>query len=212
MKKNVFKSLTLGLTIALSGIVLTGCGGETTGSKDVQDAISAAESGIPVVESPVFGTLPSLLEQKLEAGTILGKKFREMKTEDMDEAVKNKQLRDEAEDELKAYYDEKIGAASDALEGKNVKVEFDNSKISAASVKLAVMDKTKGYFNFVFDVTPAQPVNKEVEFKWLFMDAEGNELESGSDYIVPGNKLNCEYMVTAGQDFIKKFDHLYLKY
>ena len=213
MKKNMFKSVALMAVVTFWGIVLTSCGGNSaSGSSAVKEAISAAESEIALTETPVFGNLPSLFEQKLEAGTILGKHFRELKTEDMDKAVKNKQLRDEAEKELAAYYNEKIGTAAEALDGKNIKVEFDKSQFTDATVTLKVTEKEMGYFNFVFDATPVKPINKEVEFKWIYMDAEGNELQVSSDYITPGEKIQKEYVVLSNKDYCKKFDHLYIKY
>ena len=106
MRKNTFMSMALVAAIALLGTVLTSCGSSSSasGSSIVEEAISAAEESIPLEETPMFGTLPSLLKQRLEAGTIVGKQFRELKTEDMDEAAKNKSKRDEAEKELEEYF------------------------------------------------------------------------------------------------------------
>ncbi|MBR5656165.1 MAG: hypothetical protein IKW98_05720 [Prevotella sp.] len=211
MKKNLFKSIAFLAVGALSGMVFNSCKGGS-GSGIVEDAIKQAEQTIATEEAPVFGNLPSLFEQKLEAGTIVGKFFRELKTEDMDAAVKNKSLRDEAEKQLAEYYKAKIAEATTALEGKDIKVEFDKNQISDANVKLKVEDAERGNFFLVFDVTMAKPVNKEVEFKWLFMDAEGNELEQYSDYITPGEKISMERMVSPDKHFGKKFEHLYLKF
>lgn len=160
----------------------------------------------------MFGTLPSLLNQKLEAGTILGKRFRELKTENMDEAAKNKSKRDEAEKEMEEFYTKKVEEAVQALNGKVIRVEFDANQISAANTTLKVLTASKGWFNIVFDVTLTKPVNKEIEFVWEFKDADGNTLERCSDYIVPGDKFNKEYMVTANKEWAPKFDHLYIKF
>ena len=212
MKKNLFKSVDILAVVALSGVVFNSCKGSASGNGIVDEAIKQAEQTITAEESPVFGNLPLLHQQRLEAGTIVGKHFRELKTEDMDAAVKNKSLRDEAEKKLVEYYKAKFTEAANALEGKDIKVEFDKNQISDATVTLKVMNAERAYFNLAFDVTLAKPVNKEVEFKWVFMDAEGNELRTYSDYIVPGDKINREWMVTADQDFSSKFDHLYIKF
>ena len=212
MKQNIFKSVAITAVIALAGTVLTSCGGGASGNSAVQDAINAAEQSIPLEETPMFGTLPSLLKQKLEAGTIMGKQFRELKTEDMDEAVKNKQLRDEAEKEMAEIYAKKLEEVAQALDGKTIKVEYDASQISAASTTLKLTQASKGYFNIVFDVTLTKPVNKEIKFVWEYRDAEGNVLETNSDYFVPGDKFNKEYMVIAGNEWAPKFDHLYIKF
>ena len=212
MKKTTFKSVALMAAVALMGTMFVNCGGGASGNSVVDDAISQAEQTITLVETPIFGTLPSLLQQKLEAGTIVGKYFRELKTDDMDAAIKNKQLRDEAEESLSAIYKQKISEAANALDGKDVKVEFDENQISAATATLKVSEADRGFFNFVFNVTMANPVNKEVLFKWVFMDAEGNELQTSSDYLTPGEKMTKEYMVIPSDDYCQKFDHLYLKF
>ena len=214
MKKNLFKSIAIVAVGALSGMVFNSCKGGGSGSDGgiVEEAIKQAEQTVTTPESPIFGNLPLLLEQQLEAGTIVGKHFRELKTEDLDAAAKNKSLRDEAEKQLSEYYKAKIAEASNALEGKDIKVEYDKSQIADASVKLKVMEADRAYFYFVFDVTLTKPVNKEVEFKWVYMDAEGNELQTSSDYIVPGDKFNKEWMTMAVKDFSRKFDHLYIKF
>ena len=212
MKKNLFKSIAFLAVGALSGMVFNSCKGGASGGGIVEEAIKQAEQTITAEESPIFGNLPLLFEQKLEAGTIVGKHFRELKTEDMDEAVKNKSLRDEAEKKLEEYYKAKISEAATALDGKDIKVEYDKNQFSDGKVTLKVTNAERGYFNLAFDVTMAKPVNKEVEFKWVFMDAEGNELETNSDYITPGEKINKEWMVTADKDFSKKFDHLYIEF
>ena len=62
MKKNMFKSVAITAVIALAGTVLTSCGGGTSGNSIVQEAINAAEQSIPLEETPMFGTLPSLLK------------------------------------------------------------------------------------------------------------------------------------------------------
>ena len=212
MKKNLFKSVAFLAVGALSGLVFNSCKGGASGGGIVDEAIKQVEQTIATEETPIFGSLPSLYEQKLEAGTIVGKHFRELKTEDMDEAVKNKSLRDEAEKKLAEYYKAKISEAVTALDGKDIKVEFDKSQFSDAKVTLKVSNAERGWFNLAFDATLAKPVNKEVEFKWVFMDAEGNELETYSDYITPGEKINKEWMVTADKHFAKKFEHLYIKF
>lgn len=212
MKKNLFKSIAFLAVGALSGMVFNSCKGGASGGGIVDEAIKQVEQTIATEETPIFGSLPSLYEQKLEAGTIVGKHFRELKTENMDEAVKNKSLRDEAEKKLAEYYKAKIAEATQALDGKDIKVEFDKSQFSDGKVTLKVTNAERGYFNLAFDVTMAKPVNKEVEFKWVFMDAEGNELETYSDYITPGEKINKEWMVTADQHFAKKFEHLFIKF
>ena len=96
MKKNLFKSVAFLAVGALSGLVFNSCKGGASGGGIVDEAIKQVEQTIATEETPIFGSLPSLYEQKLEAGTIVGKHFRELKTENMDEAVKNKSLRDEA--------------------------------------------------------------------------------------------------------------------
>lgn len=212
MKKNVFKSVALVAVFALSGTVSTSCGGSASGNSAVEDAIKEAEAAIPLEDTPMFGTLPSLLNQKLEAGTIMGKRFRELKTENMDEAAKNKSKRDEAEKEMEEFYTKKVEEAVQALNGKVIRVEFDANQISAANTTLKVLTASKGWFNIVFDVTLTKPVNKEIEFVWEFKDADGNTLERSSDYIVPGDKFNKEYMVTANKEWAPKFDHLYIKF
>ena len=212
MKKNLFKSVAFLAVGALSGLVFNSCKGGASGGGIVDEAIKQVEQTIATEETPIFGSLPSLYEQKLEAGTIVGKHFRELKTENMDEAVKNKSLRDEAEKKLAEYYKAKIAEATQALDGKDIKVEFDKNQFSDAKVTLKVSNAERGWFNLAFDATLAKPVNKEVEFKWVFMDAEGNELETFSDYITPGEKINKEWMVTADKHFAKKFEHLYIKF
>jgi hypothetical protein len=212
MKKNMFKSVAITAVIAFAGTVLTSCGGGASGNSIVQEAINAAEQSIPLEETPMFGTLPSLLKQKLEAGTIMGKQFRELKTEDMDEAIKNKEKRDEAEKEMEEFYSKKLEEVAQSLDGKAIKVEFDTKQISAASTTLKLMKASKGYFNIVFDVTLTQPVNKEIKFVWEYRDAEGNVLETNSDYFVPGDKFNKEFMVIAGNEWAPRFDHLYIKF
>lgn len=212
MKKNLFKSVAFLAVGALSGLVFNSCKGGASGGGIVDEAIKQVEQTIATEETPIFGSLPSLYEQKLEAGTIVGKHFRELKTENMDEAVKNKSLRDEAEKKLEEYYKAKISEAVTALDGKDIKVEYDKSQFSDAKVTLKVSNAERGIFNLAFDAALAKPVNKEVEFKWVFMDAEGNELQTYSDYITPGEKINKEWMVTADQHFAKKFEHLYIKF
>lgn len=199
--------------IALWGMVFVGCGGGSaaSGNSIVDEAISAAEEAIPLEDSPVFGTLPSLFKQRLEAGTTVRKHFRELKTEDMDKAAKNKSEGDEAEKALEDYFKKKMSEAAEAIDGKSIKAEFDASQISSANVTLKATDKELARFSLAFDVTLTQPVNKEVSFVWKFMDAEGNELESYSDYITPGEKFNNEWGIQANCDWSPKFDHLFIK-
>ena len=115
-----FKTLAYLPAIALFGIGIIRCvgGGASAGNCVVDDAISAAESQITIIESPVFGKLPSLFEQKLKAGTILSKQFGKIKTESMDEATRNQQHREDAEQTLDDYYQKKIEEAIEGLDGK----------------------------------------------------------------------------------------------
>ena len=147
MKKNLFKSVAFLAVGALSGLVFNSCKGGASGGGIVDEAIKQVEQTIATEETPIFGSLPSLYEQKLEAGTIVGKHFRELKTENMDEAVKNKSLRDEAEKKLAEYYKAKIAEATQALDGKDIKVEFDKSQFSDAKVTLKVSNAERGIFN-----------------------------------------------------------------
>ena len=211
MKQNKLTSAVFAAMIALSSIVLTSCGGGSAASV-VDDAISAAEQAIPLEDSPVFGTLPSLFKQKLEAGTIMGKQFRELKTEDMDDAVKNKQKRDEAEKAMADIYKKKIAEAAEKVDGKTIKVEYDANQFSSANVTLKATEKERGFFNLVFDVELTKPVNTEINFVFEFRDAEGNVLETYNDYITPGDKFNKEWMVTPNQEWALKFDHLFIKF
>jgi len=214
MKQKKIMTTIFTAAIALLGMVFVSCGGGSaaSGNSVVDDAVSAAEEAFPLDDSPVFGTLPSLFKQELEASTIVRKHFRELKTENTDEAIKNKQEGEEAEKSLNDMYKKKIAEAVDAIDGKAINVEFDASQISSANVTLKATDKERAYFNLVFDVTLTQPVNEEVSFKWEFMDAEGNVLESYNDYITPSDKFNNEWMVTANLDWSSKFDHLFIKF
>lgn len=212
MKRNKLTTAVFVAVIALSGMVFISCGGGNAANSIVDDAISAAEEAIPLEESPVFGILPSLFKQELEAGTIMGKQFRELKTEDMDEAVKNKQKRDEAEKALADYYKKKISEVAGGIDGKTIKTEFDAEQISSANVTLKLTDKERGLYNMVFDVTLTKPVNKGISFVWEFRDAEGNVLETYNDYITPGDKFNKEWMISADLNWSDKFDHLFIKF
>ena len=53
MKKNVFKSVALVAAFALSGTVLTSCGGSASGNSAVEDAIKEAEAAIPLEDTPI---------------------------------------------------------------------------------------------------------------------------------------------------------------
>ncbi|SNU04127.1 hypothetical protein SAMN06298211_10638 [Prevotellaceae bacterium MN60] len=209
-----FKTLAYLPAIALFGIGIIRCvgGGASAGNCVVDDAISAAESQITIIESPVFGKLPSLFEQKLKAGTILSKQFGKIKTESMDEATRNQQHREDAEQTLDDYYQKKIEEAIEGLDGKNIKVEFDEKQVASAKCTLKLTDPERAYFNLVFDVKLKQPIDKEVEFKWEYRDATGTRLQVGSDYIIPGAKFVKEYMATADRDYSMTFDHLYIKF
>lgn len=213
MKQKIFFTGVFAAVVALWSMALVSCGGGSaaSGNSVVDEAIRAAEEAIALEDSPVFGTLPSLFKQQLEAGTTVRKHFRELKTEDMDKAAKNKSEGEEAEKALFDYFKKKISEAVEAIDGKSIKVEFDASQISSANVTLKATDKELAHFNIAFDVTLTQPVNKQVSFVWKFMDAEGNELESYNDYITPGEKFNKEWMVTADRDWAPEFDHLFIE-
>ena len=213
MKKK-FKTLAYLPAIALLGIGLIRCvsGGVPAGNCAVDDAISAAESQVTIIESPVFGKLPSLFEQKLRASTILGKRFRALKSDNMDEAIKNKHRRDDAEEALDDFYQKKIDEAIVGLDGKAIKVEFDEKQFSSAKAMLKVIEGENAYFNIVFDATLTKPVNSEVEFKWEYRDATGTCLQIGSDYLVPGKKIHKEYTVAANKEHSMTFDHLFIKF
>lgn len=212
--KRTIKTVAFVAVMALSSLALSSCGEKrvSAGNCAVDDAISAAESQVTVIESPVFGKLPSLFEQKLRASTILGKQFRALKTENMDEAIKNRHRRDDAEEALEDFYKKKIQEAANGLDGKTIRVEFDDKQFSAAKATLKAIENESAYFNIVFDATLTKAVNDEIEFKWEYLDATGTCLQIGSDYFVPGKKIHKEYTVAANKEHSMTFDHLYIKF
>ena len=212
--ERTIKTVAFLAVMALLSLALSGCYEErvSAGNCAVDDAISAAESQVTIIESPVFGKLPSLFEQKLRASTILDKRFRALKTDNMDEAIKNRHRRDDAEEALEDFYQKKIDEAINGLDGKVIKVEFNEKQFSAAKATLKVIEGESAYFNIVFDATLTNPVNNEVEFKWEYLDATGTCLQIGSDYLVPGKKIHKEYTVAANKEHSMTFDHLFIKF
>ena len=132
MKKNLFKSVAILAVVALSGVVFNSCKGSASGNGIVDEAIKQAEQTITAEESPVFGNLPLLHQQRLEAGTIVGKHFRELKTEDMDAAFGQHLFEQERGDEREvavAPYADIVAAVMGDLFKAADRVDADADKL-----------------------------------------------------------------------------------
>lgn len=192
--KNIYNMRKIQLFASLAlATLLTACGGKSTNSV-VDDAISAAEQEVQIVDNAVLGKLPSLYRQ-MEAAKV---KVDDFYKAEMSKAEKREDLsrlgdeRKAAIGEVYTKYFEQLDAEAKKLDGKEVKIAFDEEQISAATAKLHYQEG-----EIVADVEKdsykrGNPLRLEAELTlaaklsmqygapmWNFnyLDAEGNEVE-----------------------------------
>lgn len=192
-------------TLAVSAIAvfaLTSCGGGTADPTDPksieQTAISQAEAAVPLTESPMLGTLPSLCQQRKaardSAGVIAKNAQKSLDVTDeasakkaFAEAEKISAARKEAEKAIATLYDTKVEDAGKAMIGKEVPVEFDATQYSAASAK--IIEITDSQVSFEASLTLSCPLAGSIKTMkyvvWRYLDANGAEVQKGATTVNP---------------------------
>lgn len=206
----------------------TACGGSV-----VDDALKAAEQEVEIVESPAFGKLPSLQKQ-YDAAKKSVKDALKVESLSLSEMSKKGEERSKALDELKTIYDEKFITEAKALEGKTIKVTFDDEYFSAGTAVVKLADGNNALYPLIIELrmTLAKPLPKgkgffgfsggPTSFSWKYQDAEGNEVGAGTNYIEnesPTLALQAgevyTYILEAtnlpNKDRALKFDHIYVE-
>ena len=121
--------------------LMTACGGKSATSV-VDDAISAAEQEVPITDSPILGKLPSL-HQQMKAAEL---KVDEFYQSEMNKAEKREDMsrlgdeRKAAKGVIYKKYYELFDAEAKALNGREVKITFDDDQLSAGTAKLRYVE------------------------------------------------------------------------
>jgi hypothetical protein len=135
MKKNLFKTAFMA-TFALMGAVLISCSGGPSAESLAKEAIAEAEEKAPLTEVPVFGTYQSVVDQGGKAKHFLRDKVDGLKEDTQDDHVKNINILKEGLALIDTAYNQKIAEVANKIDGTEIKVEFNQKQISAASAKL----------------------------------------------------------------------------
>lgn len=178
--KKTFIAIFAVVVIAVTAAILTAC--SDSASSLVGDAISAAEKEVQITESPVLGTIPSLDQQKKAANDFVSDYISKA----MDKAEKREELSELANQkkaanaEINVIYRDKQVEALKALDGKEVKVTFDESCFSAGKAKIVLTGDTAATkvsgarYQIIVELTAA----KDTELcSAQVQDAEGNKLK-----------------------------------
>ena len=167
----------------------TACGGNV-----VDDALKAAEQEVQIVESPALGKLPSL-QLQYNAAKKSVKEALKVESLSLSEMSKKGEERSKALDELQTIYYEKFTTEAKALEGKTIKVTFDDEYFSAGTAVIKLSDDNNPMYPVMIELqmTLAKPMPKAkgffglsggpTYFKWKYQDAQGKELSAGAEYI-----------------------------
>ena len=221
MKTKLIKLPLLAVT-ALMGSVLISCGGGGSDAESfAKEAIAVAEEKAPLAEVPVFGAYKSVEDQKAEAKHFLREKVDGLKEETQDDHVKNMNTYKEALALIDSAYNKKYAEVADKIDVTEIKVEFNQKQISAASAKLKKVASSNKQFNFAFDITLAKPLAyKHNMIQWKYFDANGQEIPSGGAMSLEPDEMGDLGEVTdskvtvrcATDPRVTNLDHLYVEF
>lgn len=225
MKKVFFFSMMAAVAMMAS----CGKGGPSENSA-VNEAIAAAEKEAPLKESPVLGQLPSICAQLKAAQKSVKEAIKPLESENAKEASAKGDDLKAATEELNKIYAGKVAEEAKKLDGKSIKVNFDNEYFSdvKATLKAVKTETTFGSVAIELKMTLAKALPKSkyggVAFlwNWKYMDAQDKEVRGGAgsvDNSDPAISLkegevwtytidaaNVPSSIEAGS----KFDHLYI--
>lgn len=217
MKKELIKFPLLVAT-ALMASVLISCGGGSSAESFANEAIAAAEEKAPLTEVPVFGAYRAMEDQKAEAKHFLREKVDGLKEETKDDHVKNMDILKKGLALIDSAYNKKYAEVADKIDGTEIKVEFNQKQISAASAKLAKAPSNR-QFSFVFDITLTKPLDKKHNMiRWKYFDANGQEIRSGMAMTLEdmgdlGEVTDSKVTVKCPTDpRVTNLDHLYVEF
>lgn len=216
MKKNLIKKAFMA-TFALTGVVLMSCGGGPSAESFAKEAIAEAEEKAPLTEVPVFGVYASMRDQEGKAKRFLRDKIDGLKEETQDDHVKNMNIYKHALALIDTIYEQKYTEVGDKINGTEIKVEFNQKQISAASAKLEKAPSNH-LFYFAFDITLTKPLAyKNGTIKWKCFDANGLEINSMVMMLDNlgdlGTITDSKVMVKcASNPRVTNLDHLYVEF
>ena len=163
-------------TFALMGAVLISCSGGPSAESLAKEAIAEAEEKAPLTEVPVFGTYQSVVDQRGKAKHFLRDKVDGLKEETQDDHVKNINILKEGLALIDTAYNQKIAEVANKIDGTEIKVEFNQKQISAASAKLKNSPSNR-QFSIAYDITLTKPLAyKHNMINWKLFDANGQEI------------------------------------
>ena len=174
------KKLISSVFAVAATMMLTACG--DSASSLVSDAISAAESEVQITESPVMGTLPSVDKQKKVANDFVSDYISKA----MDKAEKREELSElgnqkkAANAEINTIFRDKQMEALKAIEGKEVKVTFDETCFSAGKAKIVLTGDTAATkvsgarYQIIVELTAAKEM---ASCTAVLQDAESKDLK-----------------------------------
>lgn len=217
MKKELIK-LPLLVATALMASVLISCGGGSSAESFANEAIAAAEEKAPLTEVPVFGAYRAMEDQEAEAKHFLREKVDGLKEETKDDHVKNMDILKKGLALIDSTYKKKFAEVADKIDGTEIKVEFNQNQISAASAKLKKSSSNR-QFSFAFDITLVKPLaNKHNMIQWKYFDANGQEIRSGMAMTLEdmgdlGEVTDSKVTVKCPTDpRVTNLDHLYVEF
>ena len=217
MKTKLIKLPLLAVT-ALMGSVLISCGGGGSDAESfAKEAIAVAEEKAPLAEVPVFGAYKSVEDQKAEAKHFLREKVDGLKEETQDDHVKNMNTYKEALALIDSAYAKKYAEVADKIDGTEIKVEFNQKQISAASAKLKNSPSNR-QFSIAYDITLTKPLAyKHNMINWKLYDANGQEITAmalsledlGDIGTVTDSKVNVKCPIST---HVTNLDHLFVEF
>lgn len=219
--KGLMKNIPAVAAVVFCCVSFASCGGakpevDATDSESLKNAaLAIAQSSAPETESPLLGTLPSLVSQKRAAcGAVDSLKAAaneavaaEVDASDEAEAKKGFETCEAinaaahaAEDAIVADYAAKLEAASKALANKEIPVEFDEALFADAVVRVGEVNAENGTVTFHATLTLAASLPKQY-ITYKYVDAKGGEIEKGAvypDFVnEAGSQIEIKDMKTA---------------
>ena len=218
MKTKLIKLPFLAATALMSSVLISCGGGGSDAESFAKEAIAEAEEKAPLTEVPVFGTYQSVVDQGGKAKHFLRDKVDGLKEETQDDHVKNINILKEGLALIDTAYNQKIAEVANKIDGTEIKVEFNQKQISAASAKLKNSPSNR-QFSIVFDITLTKPLDKKHNMiRWKYFDANGQEIRSGMAMTLEdmgdlGEVTDSKVAVKCPTDpRVTNLDHLYIEF
>ena len=175
-------------------VIMTSCGGggksvDPTSTEQVtQASIEAADSAVPLAESPIFGSLPSMYMRQ-KAATDSVSRFTRV-PDDADSETKKLAAKawDESRDNVAEHYQQLLKQGLDSLAGKDVPIQFYDDEFDEGKAVIGT-ELRSNEIDITFDMTLARALgfleDNGITFDMINKDNEVYKTSKSSSKIFP---------------------------